>query len=691
MSAAGGGQWEYVRGRSSKNKNAGTAGGDSKLSKAQKKKLAENMPRIEPLAPLKESSTLYDALQEKEEPKKPAAPPPPKPAKKPAPPPSKKKAAKEGGGAQSTTNLKTLLNQVPASEVTQLVTAVKTKFPTSPLLWSKDLVAYLNTRLEGAHNTLPPFEGHPSGFPLSELSAGVRRQLEDVAVTGLSDEARALLWEHCQSGMLQALSSSASPSASSGVLGYLACLQMLASKQPHLVTDALPKLVQLRSQHQGRPAACLAVLWAASQAGLNSLAAGLTVWQQLLMPVVGTRAYAAYAVDSLSSLLTRHQAILADDGRCAAEARGCGLGVCALFPLLDLVHGGSRLPLSPERERTLRGLYPRVRQLCYAAESPRSAYFPSYLRRLGSGRPVLDSEVLSSLEECLTKDSECVSVWRQLFTRQAAQSARLLQHLVAGDSWRRLPRPTQRRLYATLASWQHISADEPALKDALAQCQVLERKMGGQGVPWGRLLAATLALGVASLVFWDVRVQHDGRFERSKTHTLLKDAGLLTAWNKGSAQAVVYWHHGSKWASENVPVWYAEVVRVIGPPLETAWEGLAKVAVTAWHGSEAFRTQLLKHTHGLLLWGNEWVPVCLSSVLGAAHEAWALAGGCLAWLLTHLVTGAHLLADWVTQHLLTGSWSPEKLQSQAGVLVQSLQQQAQAAYHWVVDRLGSAQ
>ncbi|KAH9382690.1 hypothetical protein HPB48_023246 [Haemaphysalis longicornis] len=174
------------------------------------------------------------------------------------------------------------------------------------------------------------------------------------------------------------------------------------------------------------------------------------------------------------ALVTAHPAPGDPGGRRPVCGRGPGLrpGGVRAVSLLDLVHGGSRLPLSPERERTLRGLYPRVRQLCYAAESPRSAYFPSYLRRLGSGRPVLDSEVLSSLEECLTKDSECVSVWRQLFTRQAAQSARLLQHLVAGDSWRRLPRPTQRRLYATLASWQHISADEPALKDALAQCQV---------------------------------------------------------------------------------------------------------------------------------------------------------------------------------------------------------------------------
>uniref|UniRef100_A0A023GKU5 Uncharacterized protein n=1 Tax=Amblyomma triste TaxID=251400 RepID=A0A023GKU5_AMBTT len=475
------------------------------------------------------------------------------------------------------------------------------------------------------------------------------------------------------------------------VMGFLLGLQLLATRYPHVVTEVLPKMSQLRSQNQGRPVACLTLLWAASQAGLTSLGHGLAVWLELLMPVMGTRMCAPYAVESLSALLARYPA--SEDGD-AAAGQACNLGMRSLFTFMDVVYGsGPRLPLSSEQGRVLRDqLYPRLRHLCYAAETNRSAYFPSYLRRLGTGSSLLNAELLSSLEECLCRDPECLSVWRQLFVIQAPQSLRLLQHLEAKDAWRHLPRPTQRRLQATLVSWRSTTeAKEPALRDALAVCQALERKMGGPGFPWVRLLLTTVVLGVGGLVFWDVRLQHGGRFERSGTHALLKDTGLLSAWQKSSTQAAVYLNEGSTWAAEKLPVWYSEASRRLGPPLETAWEQLAKLSVAAWTNSEPLRTQVLRHTHSLLLWGNEWVPVCVESVLGVAHETWSVVGGCVGWLLEHVVHGARLSAHWLTDNLLTGSWSPEKLQSHAVEFASAMQKQAQVAVHWLWERLGSAQ
>ncbi|KAH6922034.1 hypothetical protein HPB50_007741 [Hyalomma asiaticum] len=614
------GQWQLVSGKSNKNKSAAAGGGgagDGKMSKAQKKKLAENMPRIEPLAPLKESATLYEALQEKEEQKKPAAPPP-KPAKK-----QPKKKTKEAS-AQRPKSLSALLKQVSASEVSQLVLEDRLRFPTNPLLWAKDVVFYLNSQLEGApaSESQPPFEGRPAGFPLNELAADARRQLEEV-IGGTTDDARSLLWDHCLNGALQALAapSGGQNTGSSSVVGFLICLQLLASRHPHIVTNALPK-----------------------------------------------------------------------NGD-ANAGRACNLGVRSLFPLMDAVYGvGGRLPLSPERERALRDqLYPRMRDLCYAAAPNRSAYFPSYLRRLGTGSAQLNSELLTSLEECLCNDPECLSVWRQLFERQAAQSVLLLQHLEAKDAWRRLPRPTQRRLQATLISWRSTTpTSEAAIREALVQCQALERKMGGQGFPWFRLLLTTLVLGVGSLIFWDIRVQHGGRFERSGTHTLLKDSGLLSAWQKGSKEAVIYLHQGSTWAGEKLPVWYAEASRRLGPPLEAAWEQLAELTATAWTATEK-SWPFVTVSQLSLLRGNEWVPVCMASVLGAAHETWRVVGSAGGWVLEHIVHGARISAMWLTDNLLTGNWSPEKLHSQAVELASAMQKQAQVALHWLWERLGSAQ
>ncbi|XP_065310698.1 uncharacterized protein [Dermacentor albipictus] len=370
--------------------------------------------------------------------------------------------------------------KVSAYEVSELVLEKRLRFPINFLFWAKDLVFYLNSQLEGAPaaESQPPFEGRPAGFPLNELAAKVRRQLEDI-IGGTNDEARSHLWDHCLNGALQALAapSGGQNTGSCNVVGYMVCLQLLASRHPHIVTNALPKLRNLRSQHEGRPMACLALLWAASQAGLSSLSAGLAVWLELLMPVVGKRAYAPHVIDILSELLSRHPASKNGDEN---AGRACNLGVRSLFPLLDAVYGvGGRLPLSPERERALRDqLYPRIRDLCYAADPSRSAYFPSYLRRLGSGSAQLNAELLTSLEECLCRDPECLSVWRQLFERHAPQSMLLVQHLETKDAWRRLPCLTQRPPQATLISWRSTTpTSEGALRDALTQCQSTASKL----------------------------------------------------------------------------------------------------------------------------------------------------------------------------------------------------------------------
>uniref|UniRef100_A0A6G5A154 Uncharacterized protein n=1 Tax=Rhipicephalus microplus TaxID=6941 RepID=A0A6G5A154_RHIMP len=132
--------------------------------------------------------------------------------------------------------------------------------------------------------------------------------------------------------------------------------------------------------------------------------------------------------------------------------------------------------------------------------------------------------------------------------------------------------------------------------------------------------------------------------------------------------------------------------RRLGPPLEAAWEQLAELTATAWTASEPLRSQLLVHTHSLASLGQTIGFHCdMTSVLGAAHETWRVVGSAGGWVLEHVVNGARIAAMWLTDNFLTGSWSPEKLQSQAVELATAMQKQAQVALHWLWDRLGSAQ
>lgn len=234
MSSGAGGQWEYVRGKSGKNKQ-GAGDGGGKMSKTQKKKLAENMPRIEPLEPLKESSTIYQALlekEEKDEQKKSPVPTKAAAAKKPNQAPAKKGKKQTANDAADKkhvqTDLSVLLPKLDAGEVGSLVAAVRLQFPSSPLVWLKDLAAFLNDRLSQGHYESATFAGQPMGYPLSALSRGVRTRLEE-AMAPCSEQALDLFWEHCLNAMLQ------DGAKNLPNVGYRLCLQLLAAQHPRLV------------------------------------------------------------------------------------------------------------------------------------------------------------------------------------------------------------------------------------------------------------------------------------------------------------------------------------------------------------------------------------------------------------------------------------------------------------------------
>ncbi|CAN8025177.1 unnamed protein product [Ixodes persulcatus] len=664
MASIGGGQWEYV-GKSGKQKQ-GSGDNGSKMSKMQKKKLAESMPRIEPLEPLKESSTIYDALAIKEEKEQ----PPPKPAKKPA----KKKPKETEKQQQAPRSLAYTLSQLEGDEIAQLMAEVELRFPSTPLLWLKDLAAFLNKRLEHTPES-PNLAEHPTGFPLSGVSSGVRAQLR----AAMSNKAlHGLFWEHCLSNLLTDFAKGLP------TMGYRLCLQTMASEHPEVVTSRMQKLVELRSKNQQKQPQCLLVLWAACQAGLSDLSKGLAVWMDLLLPVAGVRPYAALVVDYLSNLLERHPSKVAGLG---------DQGVRQLFAILDLAFGGS-LPVSPKQQETLLALYYKFKELSYAGrrEKVLHKYFPSYLRRLGGNKrhSSLDAELLSSLVECLSQDEQTYRVWRSThYQLQLVPSRwRSLEFLISLSSSCRLTpetRVTRRPVLAGTVPFLRSTSAVPSFYPNIESCPILLKKMSGRGFPWF-LVLVTLAAAVGTLVVWDVQ----GSFQRSRTRQLLKDAGLLSHLEPAIAKGAVYWQDGLSWVGTQAPRLYKRTCEQFGPTLDAVWVQALASAAWAWDRAAPARDWLCKQGLPLLQWGDEWVPFCAATVLRAAHEAWATVGVGVSWLLTNLVTGAQLTSAWLTQNVLTGAWSPEKLQGHASDLAATFQGYAVEAYRWLHDQVAQS-
>ena len=161
-------------------------------------------------------------------------------------------------------------------DIRQLIEACQTKFPDSPLLWLRDLAAYLNLKLV---NTDDSEAGIFEGVPLSALTANMKKAIVGM-LNPLSESTKELLIETCISNTAHDLAKSLDTD------GWRALTQVLADMNPALVTANLPRLIELRNSYQNRPAVGNAILWSVGQAGKKDLACGIRVWLEVMLPLL---------------------------------------------------------------------------------------------------------------------------------------------------------------------------------------------------------------------------------------------------------------------------------------------------------------------------------------------------------------------------------------------------------------------
>lgn len=213
----------------------------------------------------------------------------------------------------------------------------------------------------------------------------------------------------------------------------------------------------------------------------------------------------------------------------------------------------------------------------------------------------MKKELLRSLTECLSVDSQSLSVWRQLYTKHLPQSSLLLNHLL--KTWKTLPLKLQKSLQDTIQSFR-VTNDElqsgahtQEISDCNSLCQSLQLKMHGQSVPWWRVLLMLLVC-VLGFVAHDVRTQ--GSFSDSRTAVFLEQLGVSGASQQAWSRVSHYSQQSLSWLSENTPYYYSSAVTAVRPLLED--------------GQEYVKLAVLKIAHmssELMLWMQENLPLLL--------------------------------------------------------------------------------
>lgn len=175
----------------------------------------------------------------------------------------------------------------------------KVRFPDAPLIWLKDLVAYVNANIIPEKSDAV-FSNKPDTYPLSLITKAVRTTFEKVIKSAGMQNVQ-LFYE----GTLLLMTKNMANGLSE--IGCKIFLQLLAQMYPEITCANIEKHISLRNSYQNKKPIGLSLLWVLSQGGKKNLNVGLKLWHEVMAPMLESRNYAQYVMKILNELLDVHK------------------------------------------------------------------------------------------------------------------------------------------------------------------------------------------------------------------------------------------------------------------------------------------------------------------------------------------------------------------------------------------------
>lgn len=194
--------------------------------------------------------------------------------------------------------LKYHFQQINAEELRNIFTSSQTKFPEAPLIWLKDLAAFLNIKIP-VDKEDAVFSGKPKDYPLSIVPKTISSILEK-AIDMAGKQTAQLFYENTLTTMATDMVKG------SPAVGHKIFLQLLARINPEMTIANISKLIRVKNSYQNRKNIGLSLLWAISQAGRKNLIVGLKVWHEVMSPMLETKSYCSYVAQILNDLVFGH-------------------------------------------------------------------------------------------------------------------------------------------------------------------------------------------------------------------------------------------------------------------------------------------------------------------------------------------------------------------------------------------------
>ncbi|KYM97706.1 PREDICTED: transmembrane protein 214-A isoform X1 [Cyphomyrmex costatus] len=552
------GNWELVSRKKDKNNDK-----SNKLTKTEKKKFIENAPKVEDFLPLSQVKTLYDNLDGNKENKKPAKVQG-KEHKTKENEEKKKQHQKQQQHVEKKKSepkekppktIKDALNAIDPQELDELLITAQVRFPEAPLLWLKELNAFLNIKIS-INKEDAIFSGKPKDYPLNLVPKEISSILER-AVEMTGQQTIQIFYENTLTAMATDMVKGIP------VIGHKIFLQLLAHLNPEMTAANIPKLINIRNSYENRKNVGLSLLWAWSQAGKKNFAVGLKIWYEIMSPMLETKGYTSYVVQILNDLVFGHENV---------HDLSLDLYLNIIMDTYSQKYQNIQSALVEQLSAAidrLRSMLFRNKDICY------TKLFEMLMGKVSQKSDLnYRNELLNVLTDCLVTEPLCFTIWSSIYTKNLYQSSLLLSYIDLN-----LPnlktKFKAKHFKETLGIIQNNNEKWKKAKDeSLAlTCkkisQILLRKMtsSSRSFPW-KSASLLLLLLISAIVAYDTQ-KHES-FEASQVGKFLKTSGILKHVEKAWATLKFYWSAGHKAVKDSSPEYYKAIVDFCTPYVKLA-------------------------------------------------------------------------------------------------------------------------
>ncbi|XP_020289025.1 transmembrane protein 214-A isoform X2 [Pseudomyrmex gracilis] len=566
------------------------------------------------------------------------------------------------------------LQKINPQELDELLATAQVRFPEAPLLWLKELNAFLNIKIP-INKEDAIFSGKPKDYPLSLVPKAISSILER-AVEMTGQQTIQIFYENTLTAMATDMVKGVP------VIGHKIFLQLLAHLNPDVTAANIPKLISIRNSYENRKNIGLSLLWAWSQAGQKKLAVGLRIWHEVMSPMLETKAYANYVVQILNDLVFGHDNVhdlsvdlYLDIIRDTYSQRFQNLQPASLGKIITASIDKLRSILFKNKDISYTKLFEMLMSKVTQKLDPNYRY-----------------ELIKALADCLVTEPLCFNTWSTIYIKNLYQSNLLLSYIDVNTSTLQSKFKTK-HFKETLTFIQNNSEKWKKAKDenlALAckkTCQVLQKKMTSSrshSFPW-KSISLLLLIFIGTIVAYDT--QRHGSFEASQVGQFLKNSGILKYVEKIWTTVKLYWSAGHKAIKDSSPEYYKAVVDLCTPYVKLAndvYLVTRNISIKLYNNAasyveknipvvldtiEHYAPGILEETKSRSIAGLEFLKVSFT-VLGEK-------------VIEHSIT----TVQWLQKNVFVGKLSPDSIRSYAAWAFDTTQSYASQTYDWVYEKV----